>query len=211
MKPSPGLAVILLLQSCSHIPPLLRAATATATVASQVGTAPLDSDHPQPQPQRRFEASTSSATEHDAKGGGKKKLAAAADKRVTTEGQCKRDAASSSHLPPWMRSGIPQSCSWKDGDDSDYEYESDDDYDYNNDNNAEYDKNAEELQQKVALEQISEGGPPPTLEQMKHARGCHRLPNAGRPLYTQKDWQRLRQIYIDQGGEPIKFQGDEPA
>ena len=120
------------------------------------------------------------------------------DKRAGAEDQFESSAASSSLLP-WMQSGKPQMID----DDDDYEYAY---------LHEEYHENAEELRESVMLERTTtEGGRPPTLEEIKAERGCHKLPTAGRPLYTQEDWQRLRQIYEDQGGAKIKYQKEPPA
>ena len=51
----------------------------------------------------------------------------------------------------------------------------------------------------------------PHLDQLKEARGCARLPEASRPLYAEEDWERLRRIYREQGGPPIKRQDAPPG
>lgn len=43
--------------------------------------------------------------------------------------------------------------------------------------------------------------PPPTLKQIYHSRNCHEILNSTRPLYTEEQWQRFRDIWKLQGGE----------
>merc|ERR1719203_2109927 len=44
-----------------------------------------------------------------------------------------------------------------------------------------------------------------TRKQMICSRNCHKLPKEGRRLYTEEDWQRLFQIYKDQGGKTVNI------
>jgi len=50
----------------------------------------------------------------------------------------------------------------------------------------------------------------PTAEEIYNSRGCWNLSTAGRPLYTEEDWERFRQVYKDTGGGTIDVETEVP-